>query len=145
VQRAINNVTSRLASRARSPALPRGTPAPCAAVPLIGFHLEDAIRAGTIQLKPGISEFTSRGVRFTDGAEDRFDRVILATGYRAALGFLRDQVHVDDCGFAARHRRVISSDQPNLYFVGHNYDTRGGLRNIAQDARRVGKMLNLDC
>jgi cation diffusion facilitator CzcD-associated flavoprotein CzcO len=142
VQRAINDATARLASRMRSPVLPRGTPSPCAAVPLIGFHLEDAIRSGAIQLKPGIAEFTSDGVRFTDGSEERFDRVILATGYRAALGFLRDQVHVDNCGFAARHQRVMSSNQPDLYFVGHNYDTRGGLRNIAHDARRVGKMLN---
>jgi cation diffusion facilitator CzcD-associated flavoprotein CzcO len=142
VQRAINNATSSIASRVRPQVLPRGTPGPCAAVPLIGFHLVDAIRSGAIQLTPGIAEFTTGSVRFTDGSEQRFDRVILATGYRAALGFLRDQVHVDDCGFAARHHRVVSSDQPDLYFVGHNYDTRGGLRNIADDARRVGKLLN---
>ena len=32
--------------------------------PLIGFHLTDAVRAGRIQLKPGLSEFTVDGVRF---------------------------------------------------------------------------------
>jgi len=138
VQRTINNVTSGLAAWVRPTALPRGTLGRCSAIPLIGF---DAIRSGRIPLKPGIAEFTPDGVRFTDGSVAPFDRVILATGYRAALGFLRDQVRTDACGFAARHDRVVSSDQPNLYFVGHNYDTRGGLRNIGQDAVAVAKWL----
>ena len=40
-----------------------------------------------------------------------------------------------------RAGRVASADQPNLYFVGHNYDTRGALRNIAQDARLIGRLV----
>jgi hypothetical protein len=54
---------------------------------------------------------------------------------------LGDLVHEDDCGFAARRSRVVSADQPNLYFVGHNYDVRGGLRNIALDARAAANAL----
>lgn len=139
VQDAINNLTSMTAARIRPQVLPRGALGACSAVPLIGFHLVDAIQSGAIRLKRGISEFTSAGVRFTDGSEDAFDRVILATGYRAAVGCLRDQIRTDDCGFALRHHRVVSRDQPDLYFVGHNYDTRGGLRNIAEDARLAAK------
>ena len=141
-QRAINEVTSSVVAHVRPQVLPRGTLGRCSAVPLIGFHLVDAIRSGAIRLKPGIAEFTTAGVRFTDGSEEPFDRVILATGYRAALGFVADQVRVDECGFAARHHRVVSSDQPDLYFVGHNYDTRGGLRNIAEDSRLTAKLLS---
>lgn len=141
VQRAINNATSGIAAWVRPNALPRGMAGPCAAIPLIGFHLVDAIRAGRIRLRPGIREFTAGGVQFTDDSADAFDRVILATGYRAALGFLHGQVRVDQCGFATRHDRVMSADQPNLYFVGHNYDTRGGLRNISEDARRAATLL----
>lgn len=144
-QRAVNDFTSSLAARVRPQVLPRGTIGRCSAVPLIGFHLVDAIRSGAIRLKPGIAEFTNDGVRFTDGSEEGFDHVILATGYRAALDLLRDQVRMDECGFAARENRVVSSDQPGLYFVGHNYDTRGGLRNIAEDARLTGKLLTFDC
>jgi cation diffusion facilitator CzcD-associated flavoprotein CzcO len=141
VQRAINNVTSGIAAWARPTALPRAALGRCSAIPLIGFHLVDAIRSGRIRLKPGLAEFTAGGVRFTDGSVDVFDRVILATGYRAALGFLGDQIRTDECGFAARHDRVVSRDQPDLYFVGHNYDTRGGLRNIAEDARRTARRI----
>jgi indole-3-pyruvate monooxygenase len=141
IQRAINNLSSSIAARSRPPVLPHGAIGQCSAVPLIGFHLVDAIRAGTIRLKPGPTEFTRTGVRFADATEEPFDRVILATGYRAALGLLGDQVRTDACGFARRRDRVISIDQPNLYFVGHNYDTRGGLRNIHHDAQAAARRI----
>ena len=111
----------------------------CSTVPLIGFHLADAIRAGSIRLKRGIESFTVDGVRFNDGSEEPFHEVILATGYTAAVRPLGNLVRLDECGFAVRRRRVISADQPGLYFVGHNYDVRGGLRNIAQDARLAAR------
>ncbi len=38
--------------------------------------------------RPGLTEFTSAGVRFVNGSEEDFDHVILATGYRAAVGML---------------------------------------------------------
>ena len=111
----------------------------CSNVPLIGLRLADAIRDGSIRLKPGIDAFTADGVRFSDGSEEPFDEVILATGFKAALRPLGSRVQLDECGFAARRRRVVSVDQPGLYVVGHNYDVRGGLRNIAQDARLAAK------
>jgi putative flavoprotein involved in K+ transport len=142
VQRTIAEMIARASELARGPAvLPRPVDTNCPDVPLIGFHLVDAVRAGTIRLKPGIAAFTATGVQFVDGSEEAFDRVILATGYKAALGPVGDFVRVDDCGFAERQRRVVSANQPDLYFVGHNYDVRGGLRNIALDARRAARMI----
>jgi len=126
--------------RGASP-LPPAVDSTCSPVPLIGFHLTDAVRSGRIRLKPGLSEFTVDGVRFSDGSQQPFDTVILATGYRAALGMLGDAVRRDACGFAARHDRVISDDCSRLYFVGHNYDVAGGLRNIAQDARLAARVI----
>jgi hypothetical protein len=35
----------------------------------------------------------------------------------------------------------VSVDRPNLYFVGHNYDAAGGLRNIARDARMAAAFI----
>jgi cation diffusion facilitator CzcD-associated flavoprotein CzcO len=136
------SITSALGDRIRGPSpLPPPLDSPCATVPLIGFHLTDGIRSGRIQLRPGVSEFTSEGVRFSDGAEEPFDTVILATGYRAALGMLDAGVHRDQCGFAVRRHRVVSADYQRLYFVGHNYDVAGGLRNIAEDARRASRLI----
>jgi cation diffusion facilitator CzcD-associated flavoprotein CzcO len=120
----------------RGPAvLPPPAVTNCPHVPLIGFHLADLLRDGTIRLKGGLAEFTSGGVRFTDESEQPFDAVILATGYRAAVGMMRNLIRLDECGFARRRDRVVSVDRPDLYFVGHNYDIRGGLFNISRDAR----------
>jgi cation diffusion facilitator CzcD-associated flavoprotein CzcO len=141
-QRSIAALISRCSELVRGPAvLPPPVYTSCPDVPLIGFHLVDAVRAGRIRVQGGIREFTGSGVRFADGTEQEFDDVILATGYKAALRALGGLITVDDCGFAARRERVVSTDHDNLYFVGHNYDVRGGLRNIALDARRVARMI----
>lgn len=141
-QRRIASFIAKVSEFVRGPAvLPPPVDTDCPDVPLIGFHLVDAVRAGAVRIKPGIRELTSDGAGFADGSDAAFDEIILATGYRAAVGMLGNLVHLDDCGFAARHSRVISADQPNLYFVGHNYDVRGGLRNIALDARAAAKAL----
>jgi cation diffusion facilitator CzcD-associated flavoprotein CzcO len=116
------------------PVLPRSLVGPLDAIPLIGFRLVDAIRNGSVKLKGGVESFTSSGVRFADGSEEPFDVVLLATGFRAAIGFLGPLARTDDRGFGMRRDRVISTDQPNLFFVGHNYDATGGLTNIRRDA-----------
>ena len=124
--------------RRGKPPFPRAAGGPLDAVPLIGFNLIDAIRAGQVRVKlAGVVSMTERGVRFSDGSEEPFDAVIFATGFAPALDLLGDQVRCDAKGFALRTDRVTSADQPALYFVGHNYDTTGGLANINRDARLV--------
>jgi lysine/ornithine N-monooxygenase len=120
---------------------PRVLPPPaqtvCRKVPLIGLGLADALRAGTIQLRGALSSFTTGGIQFADGTEESYDDVIMATGYRAAIGFLEGLIRTDKCGFGSRRDRVVSTDAADLFYVGHNYDTRGALYNISTDARRV--------
>ena len=139
-QRTVAALIGRVSELRRGPAvLPPPPDSRCSDIPLIGSHLTDALRAGTVQLRPGLAELTASGGRFVDGSEASLDQIILATGYRAAVGVLGQLIRLDGCGFAARRDRVVSCDQPGLYFVGHNYDTRGGLRNIAQDARLAAR------
>jgi hypothetical protein len=97
----------------------------------------DAIRTGRVQLRGGIERFTTAGIRFQDGTEEPFDDVIFATGFRAALGPVEALVTRDERGFALRRDRVASAEHPDLYFVGHHYDSTGGLHNIAKDAPTV--------
>ena len=120
--------------RRGKPVLPKPSHGPLDAIPLIGFHLVDAIRAGRIDVRPGIAELTEAGVRFTDGTEDAFDDIIFATGFTPALSPLGGLVRTDAKGFALRTDRVTSADQRNLYFVGHTYDAAGGLYNIRRDS-----------
>jgi thioredoxin reductase len=138
VQRSIAVSLGVVAGRIRGSALlPPPPSSPCPRIPLIGLHLADAIRAGTVHVRGAIASFAEDGMRFADGSSGVFDRVMLATGYRAALAPLGGLVHLDACGFARRTNRVESPEQPGLYFVGHSYDTRGAIFNMGGDARRA--------
>jgi indole-3-pyruvate monooxygenase len=130
--------------RRGKPVLPRPAHGPLDSIPLIGFNLVDAIRAGKIAVRGGLAELTETGARFTDGREEPFDDVIFATGFTPALGPLGNLVRVDAKGFAMRTDRVTSADQPNLYFVGHTYDSTGGLHNIRRDAGLAAEHIAAD-
>lgn len=123
------------------PVLPRPAHSALDAIPLIGFHLVDAIKAGRITVRNGVAAFTAAGVRFTDAVEEPFDAVILATGFAPALAPLGDLVRKDAKGFALRTDRVSSADQPGLFFVGHNYDATGGIYNIGVDAALAARAI----
>jgi cation diffusion facilitator CzcD-associated flavoprotein CzcO len=141
-QRVIVSLVRRITILRRGPpVLPPSPVFALDAVPLIGFHLVDAIKSGAATVRPGLQEFTERGVRFTDGREEAFDTVILATGFHAALAPLGKLITPDAKGFARRTDRVTSAEQEGLYFVGSNYDSGGGLLNIGVDAKLVGRIL----
>jgi cation diffusion facilitator CzcD-associated flavoprotein CzcO len=141
--RALQEIVVRQVGRATErrrgpPVLPRPAHSPLDAIPIIGFHLVDAIRSGAARVQQGeIARLTTDGAEFTDGSSAPFDVILLATGYRPALGMLGTLVQTDARGFALRRDRVTSADQSALYFVGHNYDATGGLANIRRDAPMV--------
>lgn len=116
------------------PVLPPPHAEGCPRVPIIGFHLADEIRRGAVKVQGDIDGFTKDGVRFANGTTDQFDEVILATGFRAALRMFDREIRLDPCGFGLRRHRVVSVDQPDLYFVGHNPDVRGGIFMMGKDA-----------
>src|SRR5262249_32602703 len=90
--RTMGRGTSPLRGRPVLPPPPAGA---CPPVPLIGLGLADALRAGSIGLKHAIVRFTDRGVCFDDGTELPFDAVILATGFRAAVGMLGPLIELE--------------------------------------------------
>jgi len=124
------------------PVLPRPPWTAADAVPIIGFHLVDAIRSGKVALKIGtITAVEPGGVRFNDDSRGAFDRIILATGFAPGLDPLGSLVRRDEKGFALRSDNVTSADQEGLFFVGHRYDTTGAIANIKADARAVARKL----
>ena len=130
----------RLIELQRGPAvIPRGSTSPLEAIPMIGFRLDDAIRNGSVRLRHKVERLTPAGARFSDGTEEPFDEIIMATGFRAAVGFL--PVAIDERGFAQRSDRVRSREYPHLYFVGHTYDAAGALFNIRRDARLAAEAI----
>lgn len=141
-QRAVMDLSGAAMQLVRGkPLLPRPPFERCPSVPLIGFELVAAIREGRVDVRGNVAALTPDGARFADGSEEPFDDVILATGYRAALGILEGVVRPDECGFGRRHARVRSTEWPRLFFMGHNYDARGGLFNIAHDSRTTARQV----
>jgi cation diffusion facilitator CzcD-associated flavoprotein CzcO len=101
-------------------------------VPVIGLDFLRLAKSGAIAIRPGVQSFKPEAVVFADGREEFYDVVVLATGYRPALTYL-DGLLTLDRGQPARDG-VRSTDQPDLYFVGMQYDIRGTLFNISNEA-----------
>jgi cation diffusion facilitator CzcD-associated flavoprotein CzcO len=124
------------------PVLPRPPWTALDAIPMIGFHLVDAIRAGTVTVKIGtIERLVLGGVEFNDGSRGAFDHIILATGFAPALDSLGTLIRRDERGFAIRRDNITSADQPGLWFVGQRYDSTGAIANIRADAVAVARRL----
>jgi len=124
------------------PVLPRPPWSALDAIPVIGFHLVDAIRSGSVAVKVGtIERLILGGVLFSDGSRGAFDHIILATGFAPALDPLGTLIRRDERGFALRRDNITSADHQGLWFVGQRYDTTGALANIKADAIALGRRL----
>jgi len=106
-------------------------------IPLIDIGTVDLIRRGRIQICPAIDGFFENGVRFADGRQQRFDAVILATGYSPQAGELVPEVAgvVDARGTPNTSGRESAAG--GLYFCGFRVAATGMLREIGLEAKRI--------
>jgi indole-3-pyruvate monooxygenase len=105
-------------------------------IPLIDVGTIAAIKRGQIAVKPGVSSLTETGAAFADGSAAPFDAVVLATGFRAALGdFLEVPGALAEDGTPRDWRGGGAGS--NLYFVGYDVDPTGQLRLLAARAETV--------
>jgi len=110
-------------------------------IPLIDVGTLALIEQGAIVVRPGIERFTTDGVLFTDGREQSFAAVILATGYRPQVSaFLEDAGDaLDDQG--APRTSGGPTPIPGLYFCGFYVSPHGMLGEIAGEATRIGALI----
>jgi hypothetical protein len=87
---------------------------PAGRVPIIGNRLAFALQNGKVRVVPGVVRFEKNGVAFADGRTAEFSNVILATGYRPAIGFPGD----------------LDSATEGLFFVGRNNSLAGTLWHV---------------
>jgi cation diffusion facilitator CzcD-associated flavoprotein CzcO len=108
-------------------------------VPFIDTGTIKLIKQGQVKVFPGIQRFVEDGVVFTDGRREAFDAVVLATGFRPAVGeWLHDAgVALDQDGAPAASGR--ESARPGLYFCGYYVSPTGMLREIALEAQAIAK------
>jgi cation diffusion facilitator CzcD-associated flavoprotein CzcO len=100
-------------------------------IPVLDIGTAKRIREGRIKVRPGISAITAGGVIFDGGEKDRFDAIILATGYRPTY---RDFLEISDVQDAGA---LPTGIDPNIFFVGFRNPVTGLLREISKEAKKV--------
>lgn len=106
-------------------------------VPLIDIGTIALVRQGAITVYPNVASVDGDEVRFIDDRRARFDVIVLATGYRAALTRWLEgaEAALDERGLPNAHGR--ESALPGLYFCGFRNPTTGALRESALEAERI--------
>jgi cation diffusion facilitator CzcD-associated flavoprotein CzcO len=109
-------------------------------VPLIDVGTLDKIRDGSIKICGGVDCLTADGVVFADGRSEKFDAIILATGFRPDLRRLIPELEgvFDQHGMPRLTGQTTSA--PGLYFCGQITSPTGQLRGIGLEAQRIADL-----
>jgi cation diffusion facilitator CzcD-associated flavoprotein CzcO len=109
-------------------------------IPLLDIGTLAKIRDGSIKIRGGIDRFTTDGVVFSDQVAEKYDAVILATGFRPDLRTLLPLAN----GVLNPEGKPIVTGQttkePGLYFCGHAPSPTGQLREIGLEAVRISEL-----
>ena len=108
-------------------------------IPLLDIGTLSLIKDGHLSVVPEVRRFTREGVELDDGRHERYDAVILATGYRPNLE-----------NFAGDISRVLDEEGkpecsggetslPGLYFCGFYVSPTGMLREIGIEAESIAE------
>ena len=106
-------------------------------VPLIDVGMLDALRDGRIKLRGDIASFTREGVDFKQSPAERFDAIILATGFRPDLRPLLPDAQGVLSATGAPLVSGRATAEPGLFFCGAIPSALGQLRQIGIDATRI--------
>ncbi|RBY87870.1 SDR family NAD(P)-dependent oxidoreductase [Blastococcus sp. TF02A-30] len=126
--------------------LPAGPSLPPPAQGLLQDHptLSDRVPAlvaeGRILARPGISRFAGDRVEFADGSSDEVDVIIWATGYRAVVPFLDDDV-VGDPSCLLLYRHVFPIEDRSHSFIGLMQSTGSALPVVEAQSRLLAAHL----
>jgi cation diffusion facilitator CzcD-associated flavoprotein CzcO len=110
-------------------------------VPLIEIGALDAIRNGTIKLRGDVTRFARASVAFRQSTAERFDAIILATGFRPDLHALLPGASgvLNATGAPLVSGRATA--EPGLFFCGAIPSALGQLRQIGIEARRLAEIV----
>jgi indole-3-pyruvate monooxygenase len=108
-------------------------------IPLLDVGTMALVRSGAVKIKPGVQRFTATGVVFNDNAEEAYDAVVVATGYRPKAAEFLDAPDALDKDGAPRSsgREAVKG----LYFCGFYVSPTGMLRAIAREAIAIAKSI----
>jgi putative flavoprotein involved in K+ transport len=107
--------------------------------PVIDVGFLATLKRGAIAVRPELVRLTPTGAGFSDGAQEPFDVVVVATGFSTALEELVELPGLLDERGLPRFGAHGAREFPGLYFVGFKESPRGALYEANRDARRLGK------
>ena len=102
-------------------------------------RLQQSLAADLLDVRSTFVALDREGVVWSDGARERVDAVILATGYRPSLEYLRELGALDSDG-APRHVCGMSTTHLGLVYVGLEFQcsyASNTLRGVSADASAV--------
>jgi cation diffusion facilitator CzcD-associated flavoprotein CzcO len=95
------------------------TSAPLEKPPTVNSSVLEALRHGRLVARRGIERYDGRTVHFTDGTQEEFDAIIMATGFRISFPFLSRQVVAWDMAKTPRlYLKMMHPTIPGLFFIG---------------------------
>jgi cation diffusion facilitator CzcD-associated flavoprotein CzcO len=109
-------------------------------VPVFDIGTLARIRDGAIKVFGGIERLTADGAVFANGAFEKFDALIMATGFRSDLRpLLPDAAEALDAQGAPRVTGSQSA-APGLFFCGQRVSPTGQLRAIGIEAGEIAQL-----
>jgi cation diffusion facilitator CzcD-associated flavoprotein CzcO len=105
--------------------------------PLIDVGTLDAIRDGRIKPRGDVGSFARESVSFKQSPAERFDAIILATGFRPDLRTLLPDAEGVLSATGAPLVSGKATAEPGLFFCGATPSGIGHLRQIGIEARRI--------
>jgi cation diffusion facilitator CzcD-associated flavoprotein CzcO len=113
-------------------------------IPVIDVGFVKSLKHGNVALRPATESFTQNGVRFSDGTEEPYDAVILATGYRTGLENVLEVPDVLDANGYPKYASGERTSTRGLYFMGFFESHRGLLFETEIASRRLAKIIAHD-
>lgn len=107
--------------------------------PVIDIGTIKEIKNGNIKVYPGIDRLTEDGVQFVDGRSEKFDHIVLATGYRANVKDLIPELPESELDQYKLPKHLIwDKEWKGLYTIGFdNYSLGGILGTVHNDSEKV--------
>ena len=91
----------------------------CEKHPTLNSGVLEALRHGRLVARRGIERYDGHTVHFTDGTQEEFDAIIMATGFRTSFPFLPEQIAGwDMTRTPPLYLKMMHPTIPSLFFIG---------------------------
>lgn len=91
------------------------------AYPVVGYETADAVARGALTTHRALVRVHAQEAEFADGKRTAYDTIIMATGYRPALGFLREVLREDEHAVPEGLQDYQLAGVPDVFFFGYDY------------------------